>query len=200
MRSPPSVPPAIRRRRAPRPRRTCSPVWRLAVASSEPARKPLFENVSVLPGFSLRSGLMNVVVAMLPPYVGVMARIQASLLRIMRSGRVVRCPRCIRTAGSTVIFPSGDCIAVAIVAVRFHMAAPPHVVSVYDIRLLLGRRINARRCMAHARNRLASALISAFRPSRSAGIRWSSASISSMIVKSNSAGWGLCRVSFEMLW
>ena len=52
-----------------------------SAATDAAARKPLFEVVPLLPGLLFRSGLMSVSIPVLPTCVGLVACIQALLLR-----------------------------------------------------------------------------------------------------------------------
>jgi hypothetical protein len=52
----------------------------LARVAIDAATKPLLEVVPILPGYLFRSGLMKVIIPMLPTCIGLMARIKAFVL------------------------------------------------------------------------------------------------------------------------
>jgi hypothetical protein len=98
-------------------------------AASDAACEPLFQVIPFLPGFLLRSGLVDIIIPMLPTRVGLVALIEALLCRptpVASRARVVNPTPCVRLQRPPFVFPSGNRVAVLVVGVVFHLVVLPH--------------------------------------------------------------------------
>jgi hypothetical protein len=89
--------------------------------------EPLFQIISLLPGFLLRIGL--IIIPMLPPDIGLVALIQALLCRptpVASRARVVNPTSWLRLQRPPFVFPSGNRVAVLVVRLVFRLVVLRH--------------------------------------------------------------------------
>jgi len=88
--------------------------------------EPLFKVIPLLPCFLFRSGLVDIVVPMLPACVGLVAHIKALLCRptpVASRARVVNPTSRVGSQRPSFVFPSGNGVAVLVVV--FHLVVLP---------------------------------------------------------------------------